>query len=687
MKISESGKKLLALFLSFACFMPFAITRLFNTSVSAAEPLSSSVVSKVVNGNNGKYVEYLGKPYLMYAIQMRVDWAIQDKGRLSKDEAVANGFEADIVENPSKYGAEVEARYYEIVNSLKDEFIDEYFRRAKEDGYTSVIIPVSWNSIESDEGNYNFSLLEYYYNFLEKYDLKVQWIWGGTDSCGSGVAAPNYMLTDTATYTRKLTGNSTIDNDNGNSNEVGVYWDFSCEATKERERLALGKFMDWLAENDTNKRCVMIQINNEVDQSAGVFEAAAEGGNATSPYWWNNPDEHDKYCWVGGQRAALFKHLSDLGNVVHNSGYNCVTRVNFSGAGRQMEEIKDDITDLIGTTGELKGISGIDIVGEDIYTQRWDPNSSSDFENMDSLFTPADGNVNHLAECSATYNYANMAGKMFSLGAGFMPYCYRDDRIQNGGEGVYVNAQGVAPSDTSSEEYKQWLSDSYWNKRVYRGWDERESTQSLRDFNKIVNGMGDSLAQAVADRAVLQFNGEMDYVMVDGALNKRTLSGNQYVYNKVDSFTETKTIDKLNVKYTADNAGLGMVTSSNNNEYLLTATEGATFEITGDDIGGFDFEAGRYVDNVWTADAAQPTVVNGVITLTAGQIVRVIIGRPYYTLFGNKIPFTLADANASEGLKLSSEVLADGTQVLENIGAGPYTLQLTDNATPVKNFK
>ena len=60
---------------------------------------------------------------------------------------------------------------------------------------------------------------------------------------------------------------------------------------------------------------------------------------------------------------------------------------------------------------------------------------------------------------------------------------------------------------------------------------------------------------------------------------------------------------------------------------------------------------------------------------------------PTYTLFGNQIPFTLADANATEGLKLSSEVLADGTQAVENIGAGPYTLQLTDNATPVKNFK
>ena len=39
---------------------------------------------------------------------------------------------------------------------------------------------------------------------------------------------------------------------------------------------------------------------------------------------------------------------------------------------------------------------------------------------------------------------AILRAKFFSIGGG-MPYCYRDDRIENSGEGMYANIQAARP--------------------------------------------------------------------------------------------------------------------------------------------------------------------------------------------------------------------------------------------------
>lgn len=101
----------------------------------------------------------------------------------------------------------------------------------------------------------------------------------------------------------------------------------------------------------------------------------------------------------GGQRDALFAQLSALGDIVHNSAYNCVTRVNFSGAGRNMAGIADDVTDLAATTG-------IDMVGEDIYYSDWD--------NIDGYLQPKSAdNLTHLAECAQPTITAILRAKFF----------------------------------------------------------------------------------------------------------------------------------------------------------------------------------------------------------------------------------------------------------------------------------
>lgn len=278
------------------------------------KPTDSTVISRMATADGQPYVEYLGEPYLMYGVQMRLDWIFKDTN-------------ADTA------------------------FIEENFAKVKELGFNSVMIPIYWQTIEPEMDNYDFTQLKLYYTYLNKYDLTVQWLWFGTNVCGVGYI-PEYVSKDRDTY-------KIVTADNG---AQGNYMDFSCAATMKREQKALSEMMEWIARNDQDKRCVMIQLNNEVDQGAGYFQENFTDETIVGG-WWQSQEAHDKYCWVGGQRTAVFAQLSALGNIVHKSSYPVVTRVNVSGAGR------DEVPELVQDYRDMLMMSGIDMVGVDSYDE------------------------------------------------------------------------------------------------------------------------------------------------------------------------------------------------------------------------------------------------------------------------------------------------------------------------------
>lgn len=680
-----SGKKnpkgLLALLLSLALGLG-AVSGMPASAASVDYASGTDCVSRLVTGENGKYIEYKGAPYLAYSMQLRADWYMEDKGRLSAAERAEYGLpEVDYYQNSAAYTPEQKAKYLEIAAKLRDEFIEETFRKVKEDGFNSVNIPIYWSNIEKSAGVYDFSRLQYYYNFLNKYDLTVQWLWFGTNVCGGGALAPTYILNNTDTYKRVYPENY---------EGTGVWFDFSCAATMAAEQNALAAMMQWLAKNDTERRCVMIQVNNEVDQGADTFEKYAEGGTAKSPYWWNNAAQHDKYCWTGGQRDALFAQLSALGDIVHNSAYNCVTRVNFSGAGRNMAGIADDVTDLAATTG-------IDMVGEDIYYSDWD--------NIDGYLQPkSDDNFTHLAECSTTYDYSNIAGKIFSIGGGFMPYCYRDDRIENSGEGMYANIQAARPvrgADESEADYaarvKAYEYNAYWEGRVYRGWTEREGvTDAIRSFNRIINNMYVPLARATAERSVAEFNGEREYRVKDGALCRVSKSGGSYTYAPVSEFTETQSFGGCSITYTSQNDGLGLMLNTGDNEFILTSTKGGTYTFNTDKA--VCYQSGVYRDKYWVSDSRTAQIGN-TVSVAAGQIVKVWVGTqtppeqeaPTYGVFGKTEKFALSAADSADGLEvITDSSINSRSGIVKNKSAAAQKIILSESAANFKialNFK
>ncbi len=573
-------KKVAAILLSLC--MAFSVIVCIPVLADGEVP-TNEAVSRLVQGEKGAYVEYLGKPYLMYGIQMRLDWAYTDK---QGDES----------------------------------FIAENFERVVDDGFTNVAIPIYWSQIEPSDGVFDFSRLEMYYKYLNKYDLTVQWLWFGTNVCGGAAEAPTYIKNDSNKYSRVYVPNS----------PSSVYMDFSCAATLEREKAALAKMMQWLYDNDTDKRCVMIQVNNEVDQGANNFDPYYSAGytDEEKKYligkrWYENPQSHDKYCWAGGQREECFAYLSALGDVIHQSNYNVVTRVNFSGAGREMPEIADDLTDLL-------ALGGIDIIGEDIYYKTWDTITPS--------FTLVDKNVHHLAENGGNYDSSYNAAKTFEIGGGLIIYAHREDRESNGGSGIYMNTQGATPD--------------YAN-RANREWTERPTTQAVRNFAHTVGKIYQPLANAVANRDFAEFNGD-----------------------KADAFTGTKTVGDMDITYSSENNGFGMAFMAGQGDYVITATDTATFTLDTNDT--FTAQAGYYVDETWVATDDTVAVDNNTITLTAGQIVRIDFNA-YYEFMGEQVAFDLPD-----GICVSTDAELNGKTVIKNTTADRKTFTLAEN---LQDFK
>ena len=169
------------------------------------------VVSEIVNKDGKAYIEYKGRPYLMYGVQIRTDEA------------------EEIAENES--------------------VLEQNFSKAAELGFRSVMLPLRWRSFETENGIYNFKRLDSYIEWADKYDLDIHLLWFGSNVCGKQKSLPAFILGDTEKY-------KCID---------GEYIDLSNNALLIKEKAALGQILNRLYKNDLNRRTAVIQIENEPD--------------------------------------------------------------------------------------------------------------------------------------------------------------------------------------------------------------------------------------------------------------------------------------------------------------------------------------------------------------------------------------------------------------------------------------
>lgn len=519
-KITASIVALL-LMLSVIAGIPFSVGA--ETSVKAP-------VSRLVTTDKGSYVEYKGRPYLMYGVQMRLDFIYAD-------------YQGDW------------------------QFIEENFKKAKEDGFTTVAIPFHWSAFEVSEGNFDYSRLTTYYSYLNKYDLKVQWLWFGSNVCGAAYA-PDYILKSQSLYKQVDAGDGY------------AHMDFSCTDTLEKEKTAFKHFIDFIAENDTEQRCVMIQLNNELDQSADAFQ---KKDNNRLGNWWESTDAHDEYCWVGGQKAEVIKHISELGDIVHNSDYSVVTRVNISAAGRNSMDAATNKKVAVSDYNDLLNTTGIDIVGIDCYAK--------DNTELTGYTENFNNNLLHIAEIGGCVDTTHIAASLFERGGGMLIYAHRDDR----------------------EHYGMYESD-----KTGKTWVDRESTPAVRNFSKMISSVEQPLALAVSKSEVSSFTG----------------NGSSNVSDDTTVTVSNAAEDNVAMAFRADK-----------NSYVLLSAKEASFTLVSPTRQITAFESGKYVNGAFIADEEQKLTINGnTVTVGANTVVRVSVkSNVTYSAFGEEAGYSMGD--------------------------------------------
>ena len=327
-----------------------------GSDMDNAEAKTQKVISRLATQNGRTYIEYLGNPYLMYGVQIRIDFML-----------------GTAINDPAK--------------------LEETFMMAKEVGFRTVIVPISWLQFEIEKDIFDYWYIRSFVDWCNKYDLDLQLIWFGSNICG-GNWVPGYLWLDPAAYPRAdfpPAANTHLKYDNPNFIE--------------RETNAIGKMFEWLEENDTNHRVSMVQLNNEPDGAADMDNIP----------WDGTHEELYQYLWGGGQAEGSMAVMDALGQTVKSSGYQVVTRVNF------VNTILDNEVNV--TRRNLRktfDLPGVDIVGIDNYAR---PISVYD-RFMDYLHREVpEGNVPHVPEASgAQDNMINKAMHAFSRGEGYLIY-------------------------------------------------------------------------------------------------------------------------------------------------------------------------------------------------------------------------------------------------------------------------
>lgn len=165
------------------------------------------------------------------------------------------------------------------------EDIRSIFPRLKDMGLNTVLMPVYWELIEPNEGEFDFTLLDDALKTAKENDLKLVLLWFGAWKNSMSCYAPAWVKTDTNRFPRAVT-------DSGKPLEILSA--FSEEVLKS-DLKAFDSLLDYLQAHDKDNAVVMIQIENEI----GMLESARDHSNlANKEFSKGIPDELAKILKV-----------------------------------------------------------------------------------------------------------------------------------------------------------------------------------------------------------------------------------------------------------------------------------------------------------------------------------------------------------------------------------------------------
>lgn len=194
------------------------------------------------------------------------------------------------------YYIEVDGKPF-LYNLVQNPEINEVIAaKIAEVNYKAFTLWIKWWEIEPRIGEFNWRVIENAIDLANKYDLRFDIVWAGSNFCGhldGGNAAPDWLVTD-HTFHWKHDGVCEV----FDRRHVA---DYTNPALLLIERNSLASLMNHIAAYDRHHRVIGIQIENEAN-----------------PTW----------LYTHYPKAAIVNYLNELARAVKESTYPVITRVN-----------------------------------------------------------------------------------------------------------------------------------------------------------------------------------------------------------------------------------------------------------------------------------------------------------------------------------------------------------------------
>lgn len=237
------------------------------------------------------------------------------------------------------YGTNIQLRADKMRGYLgwSDDDIEVWFKRAADDGFNTVSVPLFWSEVELEKNHFDWRILDQYLNWCHKYGMhmellwfswssggRVQWLWNGAKGRYQ-LRTPDYVCSQAGTSEFNVLRNT---------------WEYSLDwrdtKLRDRDTYVLSRIMEhvalWDANNGNPHTVVGVQLGNE---------ARGHGNN-------------------GASAAEIIDYYHHVGSAVKNSKYVTWTRLNcvsYETSGRtSANESKRN-----------NGGTNIDFVGIDVY--------------------------------------------------------------------------------------------------------------------------------------------------------------------------------------------------------------------------------------------------------------------------------------------------------------------------------
>lgn len=343
---------------------------------------SSVLVSQKVTENGKTTLQVEGHPFLYEGIQLRVDAFMN-----------CDGYSYDKIE--------------------------PLFEKAAALGVSCVQVPLEWADIEIENDVWDDTYLAEMLSFAQKYDLKMEFLWYGSNMCGDthSYTVPDYILRDGKTYP-KYDGNRVGEF----WNYYGVMWflDFDNAALLAQEARALTHCLDYVYEWDgrhgQSKNLIGVQILNEPDifvrwriEERNVLALHSSSQMTLEEGW-----------------EKVRNSLDYLGKAVKKCKYQVFTRTNLASstaAGYSMSAngiySGNEVKDPPDWAKRIAALEGIDFIGDDVYRSL-----VKDVKGVATMYgAKLPGNFSLISENDGGYsNTASLILASLACGAGYSIY-------------------------------------------------------------------------------------------------------------------------------------------------------------------------------------------------------------------------------------------------------------------------